>query len=103
MQVPSPSSDITKALVCELKTLRERHTQLQSRVKAVNEAARARDEEARKQNALLTERIISLEKELRRAKESLEAGTLFMFSNADNAELIDYRRSSVSSANYSLK
>ena len=62
---------ITKALVAELKALRDRHIQFQTRVKAANEAARTRDEEARKQNTSLTERIIELEKELKHAKESV--------------------------------
>ena len=70
MKVPSP--DIIKSLVAELKALRERHLQFQTRTKAANESARARDEEARAQNALLTERIIGLETELKQAKESIE-------------------------------
>ena len=70
MTVPTP--DITKALVGELKALRGHYTQFQTRVKAANEAARARDEEARKQNAILTGRITALESELKAAKESIK-------------------------------
>ena len=70
MTVATP--DITKALVNELKTLRGRYTQFQTRVKVANEAAHARDKEARKQNAILTQRITALEKELKVAKESIE-------------------------------
>ena len=71
MKVASP--DITKALVAELKALRDRHIQFQTRVKAANEAARERDTEARNQNNILTERIVKLERELKQAKESIEA------------------------------
>ena len=70
MKISGP--DITKVLVAELKALRDRHTQFQTRVKAANKAARARDEEARKQNAILTQRVIELETELKQAKGSLE-------------------------------
>ena len=68
--------NITKALLSELKALRERYVQFQTRIEAANEAARSGDEEARKQNALLTERIIELEKELKLAKESIEVCSL---------------------------
>ena len=72
--------DITKALIAELEALGERHLQFQTRVEAANEAACASDEEARKQNAILTERIIELERELKQAKESIEVCTvLFLF------------------------
>lgn len=71
MKIPGP--DITKALVAELKALRDRHTQFQTRVKAATKAAHTRDEEARKQNAILTQRVIELEAELKQAKESIEA------------------------------
>ena len=70
MKVSNP--DITKALIAELKALRDRHIQFQTRVKAASEVARARDEEARKQNVILTERITALERELKQAKESIE-------------------------------
>ena len=99
MKVASP--DITKVLVAELKALRERHIQFHTRVKVANEAARARDEEARKQNTILTERIIELERELKHARESIEvcavAPVLFHVSGP---ELIDHRLC-VSSVNYS--
>ena len=64
--------DITRALVNELKTLREKHQQFQTRVKAADKAARARDEQARKENAILTQRITGLEDELKHAKASIE-------------------------------
>ena len=70
MKLASP--DITKALLTEPKALRDRHVQFQTRVKAANEAARVRDEEAQKQNAILIQRIVVLEKELKQAKESIE-------------------------------
>ena len=70
MRVSNP--DITKALVAELKALRERHLEFQTRVKAADKAARARDEAARKENATLIQRIVSLEGELKQAKESIE-------------------------------
>ena len=70
MKVSNP--DITKALVAELKALRDRHIQFRTRVKAASEVARARDEEARKQNVILTQRITELERELKQAKESIE-------------------------------
>ena len=63
---------ITKAIVAELKALRDRYIQFQTRVKAANETARARDEEAQKQNAILKERIASLETDLKQAKESIK-------------------------------
>ena len=66
MKFPSP--DITKVLLAELNALKERHSEFQKRVRAANEAALARDKEARKQNVLLTDRIIGLEKELKQAK-----------------------------------
>ena len=70
MRVSNP--DITKALVAELKALRERHLEFQTRVKAADKAARACDEAARKENATLIQRIVSLEGELKQAKESIE-------------------------------
>ena len=73
-----PSSDITKALAAELNAVKERYIQFQTRIKAANEAARARDEEARQQNAILTERIINLERGLKQAKESIEVHALFL-------------------------
>ena len=76
MKVSSP--DITKALVAELKVLRDRHLQLQTRAKAANEATRVRDEEARAQNALLTQRITGLETELKQARESIEVYVLWL-------------------------
>ena len=68
-----PGPDISKTLLTELEALRDRHVQFQTRVKVANDAARTRDEEARKQNVMLTERIITLEKELKQARESIEA------------------------------
>ena len=79
MKVFSP--DFTNALIAELKALRERHIQFQTRVKEANEAARARDEEARKRNAILAGRIVALEKELKHAKESIEVSALFNMDN----------------------
>ena len=77
MKFPSP--DITKALLAELKALSERHAQFQKRVKAANETALARDQEARKQNVILTERIIGLERELKQAKESIEVYSISVY------------------------
>ena len=70
MRVPSP--DITKALLAELKTLREKHAQFQARVKTADNAARARDDEARKKIKVLMQRIVLLENDLKDAKESME-------------------------------
>ena len=70
MKLANP--DLIDALGSELKTFRERHLQFQTRITAANEAARTRDEEARKQNSRLTERIIELEKVLKITKESIE-------------------------------
>ena len=70
MMVPGPG--IAKALLDELKTLRDRHVQFHTRVKAATETALARDEEVRKQNAVLKQRIIALESELKEAKGSIE-------------------------------
>ena len=96
------SLDITTALVAELKALKERHIQFQTRLKAANEAARTRDEEARKQNAILSERIIKLESELKHAKESIKVrATPFLFY-LDRPELMDCHRLCVNSANYFL-
>ena len=67
-----PTLDFTKALVNELKTLRDRYIQFQTRVKVANSSARARDEDARRQNAILAEKISVLESELKVAKESIE-------------------------------
>ena len=97
MKLSNP--DITKALVAELKALRERHIHFQTRVKAANEAARTRDEEARKQNALLAERIIELEKELKLAKESIEVCIIFLI-HASGPGLMALHRLRVSSVNY---
>lgn len=99
MKVSSP--DITRALVAELTALRERHVQFQTRVKAANEAARARDEEARKQNAILTERIVELERELKQAKESIEVCAALFLLHMYSLELIDHHRPCISSANCS--
>ena len=76
MSVSTP--DVIKALLTELKTLKGRYGQFQARVKIENAAARARDEEARKQNTVLTQRITELEGELNRAKELIEVGLSFL-------------------------
>ena len=68
-------ADITNALVNELKALRDKQLQFQARVKTANEAARVRDEEAQKQNAILIQRIVELENELKQANESIEVRT----------------------------
>ena len=94
------SLDITKALVTELRELRERYIQFQTRVKAANEAARSRDEEARKQNAILTERIVELEKDLKEAKKSINVCTVLFLFHVDNPELMIHLRPFVSSVNY---
>ena len=70
MRVPTP--DITKALVLELEQLRDKYLQLQTRVKTANETARARDEQTRKQNVDLKQRVVGLEIELSQAKESIQ-------------------------------
>ena len=98
MNVPSP--DIAKTLLTELKALRDRHVQFQTRVKATNDAARTRDEEAHKQNVILTERIITLENELKQARESIEA-CAFLLSRVDDLELTLQDRRFVSSASCS--
>ena len=66
------NSDITKSLVAELKSLRERHLQFRTRVKEADRAARIRDDTARKHNEALTQRVISLEHNLREAKDSIK-------------------------------
>ena len=70
MRVSTP--DITKILVLELEQLLDKYKKYQTRVKTADEAARARDEESRKQNATLTERILGLEIELNQARDSIE-------------------------------
>ena len=70
MRISSP--EVTRALVAELKSLREKHLQFQARVKEADKAARVRDEETRKKNEFLTERIIGLENDLDRARQSIE-------------------------------
>ena len=68
----APTTEITRTLLAELKALREKHREFQTRVKAADKTARERDEEARKQNEALTLRIAELEKQLKDAKESIE-------------------------------
>ena len=66
------SSDITTALLAQLKALRDKHLQFQARVKSADQAVRERDEETRTQITILTERIATLEKELERAKSWID-------------------------------
>ena len=66
------SSDITTALLAQLKALRDKHLQFQARVKSADQAVRERDEETRTQITILTERIVTLEKELEQAKNWIE-------------------------------
>ena len=79
MKVPSP--DVTKALVAELKALKEKHLQFQTRVNVADRAARTRDEETRKQNTALAQRIEGLETGLKEAKESIEVSFHFHHNN----------------------
>ena len=68
----APTTEITRALLAELKALREKHQEFQTRVKAADKTAREWDEEARKQNGALTLRITELEKQVKDAKESIK-------------------------------
>ena len=56
----------------ELEQLRDKYLQFQTRVKTADEAARARDDETRKQNVDLKQRVAGLEIELNQAKESIQ-------------------------------
>ena len=64
--------DITTALVTQLNALRDKHLRFRSRVRVASKAAHERDEESRKQNKILTDRIVALEGELNQVKESIE-------------------------------
>ena len=68
------STDISKALLSELKALREKHQQFQTRVKAAEKAARTRDEQARKQNEILMQRVL----DLKEAIDSIEVRMLLL-------------------------
>ena len=68
----APSIDFLDIFLAELRKLREKHTHFKARIKSANEAARECDEEARKQNTALKERIVSLENQLKQSKEAIE-------------------------------
>ena len=74
----SSSADISKALLTELKALREKHQQFQTRVKAAEKAARTRDEQARKQNEILMQRVLDLKNDLKEAIDSIEVRMLLL-------------------------
>jgi len=77
-----PRANVTKALLAQLKNLREKHQQFRTHVKSAEAAVRAREEEVRKQNAALTQRVVELEKQLEQERGKNQVVSSVIYTRA---------------------